>query len=65
MTIVENDAYDIIVTLKSGLMQTADLTSVEHWVIGGTKVPFEMLLKFNSMLPNGCVHNEYGLYTLA
>lgn len=64
VTVVENDAYDILVMLKSDDLQRADLTSVKHWVIGGIKIPFEMRKQFNALLPNGCLHNEYGLVEL-
>lgn len=64
VTIVENDTYDIMVTLKNDQLHTADLSSVKHWVIGGAKLPLDMLKKFNSLLPNGCLHNEYGLVEL-
>lgn len=64
VTIVENDAYDILLMLKSDQLQRADLTSVEHWVIGGVKIPFDMRKKFNALLPNGSIHNEYGLVEL-
>lgn len=64
VTVVENDAYDILVMLKSDELQKADLTSVEHWIIGGAKVPLDMMKEFNALLPNGCLHNEYGLVEL-
>lgn len=61
VTVIEIDAYDVLLMLKSDLMQKCNLSSIKHVITGGCKIPFTMLQKFNSFLPNGNVHNEYGL----
>lgn len=60
VTILQNDSYDILLMLKSGLLSTEALSSVRHVLGGGCKIPYQVLEQFNSYLSNGHVHNEYG-----
>lgn len=61
VTFLDNVPYDLIEMLKSGLLPKTDLSSIRHVVVGGYKVPLTILEEFNSYLPNGEVHNMYGL----
>lgn len=61
VTFLDNVPYDLIEMLKSGLLPETDLSSIKHVVVGGYKVPVAILDEFNSYLPNGEVHNMYGL----
>lgn len=60
LTVVENDSYELLLMLKSGLLSRADLTSVRHMIVGGCKIPFAIRKEINSYLPNGNVHIDYG-----
>lgn len=64
VTVVENDSYDVLSMIKSGILSKSDLSSVKHFIIGGCRIPFWMREKLNSYLANGNVHNEYGLVEL-
>lgn len=64
VTIVENDSYDILTMIKSGLLPNTDFSSVKHLIIGGCRIPFWMREEMNSYLPNGNILNEYGLVEL-
>lgn len=64
VTFLDNIPYDLIEMLKSGLLPKTDCSSVRHVVVGGYKVPVAILDEFNSYLPNGNVHNIYGMYAL-
>lgn len=61
LTILENDSYDLLLMLKSGLLPKTDLSSIRYMIIGGCKIPFSVIHEVNSYLPNGSVINEYGL----
>lgn len=61
LTVLENDSYELLLMLKSGLLSNADLSSVEHLIVGGCKIAFVMRKEINSYLPNGNVH--IGLYS--
>lgn len=64
ITLIDNVPNDLIEMLKSGLLPRADLSSVRHVIVGGYKVPLAILEEFNALLPNGCVHNLYGMTEL-
>lgn len=61
LTLIDNVPNDLIEMLKSGLLPKANLSSVRHVICGGYKVPLAILEEFNSWLPNGTVHNLYGV----
>lgn len=61
VTFLDNVPYDLIEMLNSGLLPKTDVSSIRHVVVGGYKVPVSVLEEFNSYLPNGNVHNMYGL----
>lgn len=61
VTFIDNLPVDLIDMLKSGLLPKFDLTSLQNIIVGGYKVPLSILEEFNSYLPNGNVHNLYGL----
>lgn len=42
-------------------MPTANLSSIRHQFIGGSKVPYHVKTELNRYLPNGCVHVVFGL----
>lgn len=61
ITLIDNLPVDLIDMLKSELLSTSDLSSLRNVIVGGYKVPLSVLREFNSHLPNGNVHNLYGL----
>lgn len=61
ITLIDNIPNDLIEMLKSGLLPEANLSSVRHVIVGGYKVPLQILEEFNAWLPNGSVHNMYGM----
>lgn len=60
LTVLENDSYELLLMLKSGLLARADLSSVRHMIVGGCKIPFAIRKEINSYLPNGNIHIDYG-----
>lgn len=64
LTLIDNVPNDIIEMLKSGLLPKTDLSSIRHVIVGGYKVPLAILQEFNALLPNGIVHNLYGMTEL-
>lgn len=60
VTILQNDSYDMLLMIKSGILSEEALSSIQHVLGGGCKIPFTVLEEFNSYLLNGHVHNEYG-----
>lgn len=61
VTYVENVPYDIKQILDSGLMAKTDLSSLKHMPTIGYKAPLSILKEFNALLPNGNIHNLYGM----
>lgn len=61
VTFIDNLPVDLIDMLKSGLLPESDLSSLRNVIVGGYKIPLSFLEEFNSYLPNGNVHNLYGL----
>lgn len=61
VTYVENVPYDIKLILESGMMEKTDLTSLKHMPTIGYKAPLAILKEFNDKLPNGNIHNLYGM----
>lgn len=61
VSVVVEQSYHLIETLKSGIISKADFSSVKHMVIAGYKSPLSVIEEFNSYLPNGTVNNSYGL----
>lgn len=64
ITLIDNVPNDLIEMLKSGLLPKANLSSIRHVIVGGYKVPLAILEEFNTWLPNGTVHNLYGMTEL-
>lgn len=64
VTLFENVPYDLHLMLKNNLVSDKDLANVKHVIVSGYKYPFSVLQKFNSLLPNGNLHNVYGLTEL-
>lgn len=64
VTVVENDSYDLLLMSKSELLPKTDLSSVKYLIVGGCRIPYDIRMKVDSYLPNGNVHNEYGLVEL-
>lgn len=60
VTYVENVPYDLREMLDSGRLANIDMTSLKHVMITGYKAPLALLKEFNTLLPNGNVHNLYG-----
>lgn len=61
LTIVEIESTYLIKLLKNGLMTKTDLLSIKHMIIGGCKIPYSIQEEFRAYLPNGNLHNVYGL----
>lgn len=61
VTYVENVPYDVKLILESGKMATTDLSSLKHMPTIGYKAPLAILKEFNDKLPNGNIHNLYGM----
>lgn len=45
---------------KSGLLPTANLSSVRHMIMAGATTPFHIREEIHKYLPNGCTNNSYG-----
>lgn len=59
VTILQNNSYELLLLLKSGLVSREALANIRHVICGGCKVPFSVLEEFNSY-PNGHVNVDYG-----
>lgn len=64
VTLTENVPHDFDEMMKEGHLINADLSSVKHVIVSGYKYSFSVLEEFNSHLPNGNLHNVYGLTEL-
>lgn len=57
-------SYHLLEWFESGILLKVDLSSVEHAVLCGCNVSFSIRNQLTAYLPNGKVHNEYGLTEL-
>lgn len=64
VTYVENVPYDVKLILESGMMTKTDLSSLKHMPTIGYKAPLSILKEFNELMPNGNIHNLYGMTEL-
>lgn len=64
VTYVENVPLDLMELLGGDLLPKYDLSSLKHLAVVGYKAPLSLLREFNSHLPNGTVHNLYGMSEL-
>lgn len=60
-TFAFNAPYQVGLILNHPKLATADLTSLKHQFIGGSKVPYHIKADLSRYLPNGCVHVVFGL----
>lgn len=61
ITNIFTSAFQITVTMKSELIDNADLSSVKFILAGGSKVPFESVERARKYLKNGSLSVGYGL----
>lgn len=61
LTIVEIESSYLIKFLKDDTMTKTDFASIKHMIIGGCKVPASIREQFKEYLPNGHIHDVYGL----
>lgn len=54
-------SHQMVLTVKCAAMATTDLSSVRHFIVGGSKVPLESSMTLQKYLPNGLVLNVYGM----
>lgn len=64
VTYVENVPLDLMELLKGDLLPKYNLSSLKHLAVVGYKAPLSLLKEFNAHLPNGNVHNLYGMSEL-
>ncbi|XP_031634571.1 4-coumarate--CoA ligase-like 7 [Contarinia nasturtii] len=65
VTIAMNASYHICLLMESEHLKTADLSSLNILMIGGSKVPTYLRNGMNNHLSNGKVHDVYGMSEIA
>lgn len=65
VTVAYCSPFHLVSVLESGNISKVNLMSLRHMFVSGWKIPFSVLNEFNSFLPNGNVHNGYGLTEMA
>lgn len=54
-------SHQMVLTVKCAAIATTDLSSVKHFIVGGSKVPLEPSKNIQKHLPNGSVLIVYGI----
>lgn len=60
-----NASHQLILTGKKKDLQHRDLSSVNKWLVGGSKVPLHTCAQMNKCLPNGEINVGYGMSEIA
>lgn len=61
VTCISNSVNQSVALYNSGLLETADLSTVQSYITGGNRVSREVAVYINDHLPNGSVHIFYGI----
>lgn len=64
VTEVLSGSYQMMLTVKCAAIATTDLSSVKHFIGGGSNVPLETTKTLQKYLPNGFVMIGYGMSEL-
>lgn len=64
VTSLFSGSFQMVLTLKCAEKQITDLTSVERWFCGGSKISNEITIAVQNYIPNGLVLVVYGMSEL-
>lgn len=65
VTFALNAPHQLVLMMKCDQFAKTDLSSLKFQMVGGSKLPFHVQKEMNFYLPNGNVHNGYGMSEIA
>lgn len=65
VTFALNAPHQLVLMMKCDQFAKTDLSSLKFQMVGGSKLPFHVQKEMNFNLPNGNVHNGYGMSEIA